>query len=187
MSADSAASAATVTSSGQILMPEVSAPKEPVQDVPGGSMSDVAVKQVQQSISTHAEAIKVMPSKAGRRSRRAVSRRSRRKYKGGASEVTVHPPTFVSAGTGSTSANAAYAKLLQVQHQQAANSVYDSLGSAAPMKVAAGRKKLSKKHKHGRRSTKNNSKTRRHGRSSRHLSASRRRHSLRLSKSHDTK
>jgi hypothetical protein len=170
---------ATAASNGQIIMPEVAAPKGPTVDVPGGSMEQVAVAAAQKSIATHASALQMMPAKGGRR------------WYGGASEVTVHPPNFVSAGTGSTNANAAFAKLMEVQHQQASNSVYDKLGTAAPMQVAASRKavkgagaesrKVGKKNKskhngRGRRISQSKRKNRRSRSSSSRVRSTRRRH-----------
>ena len=155
-------------------MPEVDAPKGPTVDVPGGSMEQVAVAATQKSIATHASALQAMPAKTG-------GRKHPKFYGvGGASEVTVHPPNFVSAGTGSTNANTAFAKLMQVQHQQAANSVYDKLGNSAPMQVAAGKKRRHSK-KNGRSLAKSHRKNHGTRGSARNLRRTRRSHRVRRS------
>ena len=169
------------------IVPKVDAPDHPgaIAQVVPGSAIQAAAAAVNDKTDTQAEAISVLGAKIGGRSRRRriqaanlgrVMRMMR--MRGGAEVEIKNVPNMPSAG--GVDPKATFGKMLEVQHQAAADAQFDGLGTAAPkvLPPAGGRRRTKKKalkHK------KNGSRTK-HRRLRKHRGSSRRTHRVRHSR-----
>jgi len=147
-----------VLSDGTIV-PKVDAPDHPgpIAQVVPGSAIQAAASAVNDKTDTQAEAISVLGAKVGGRSRRhraanlrRVMKMMRMRMRGGAEVEVKNVPNMPSAG--GVDAKATFGKMLEVQHQAAADAQFDDLGTAAPkvLPPAGGRRRTKKntlKHK----------------------------------------
>ena len=154
----SAPAATSVTSSGQIIVDNVPNPAEQIMKQPANSLITAAASKVAAQTAIQNKAVTTLGQK------------------GGATQVTVHPPTMVTAGTSTSHPNDLYANLYSIKAQGQTDASYDSLHSAQPMKIGGKRKTLKRKHKkHARTQSKGNRQHKRHSRKRRHVRHSRRR------------
>jgi len=139
-----------VLSDGTIV-PKVDAPDHPgaIAQVVPGSAIQAAAAAVNDKTETQAEAIGVLGAKIGGRSRRRRAANLRRvmrmmRMKGGDVEIK-NVPNMPSAG--GVDPKATFGKMLEVQHQVAADAQFDDLGTAAPkvLPPAGGRRRTKKK------------------------------------------
>jgi len=147
-------------STGQITVDDVPPPPETVMKQPANSLITAAANSVAAKIAIQNAAVTTLGGQ-----------------KGGATQVQVHPPTMVTAGTATTHPNDLYANLYAIKAQGATDASYDSLHSAQPMIVKGGKRKtLKRKHKkHARTQSKGKRHHVRHSRKRSHLRRSRRR------------
>ena len=169
------------------IVPKVDAPDHPgaIAQVVPGSAIQAAAAAVNDKTDTQAEAISVLGAKIGGRSRRRriqaanlgrVMRMMR--MRGGAEVEIKNVPNMPSAG--GVDPKATFGKMLEVQHQAAADAQFDGLGTATPkvLPPVGGRRRTKKKalkHK------KNGSRTK-HRRLRKHRGSSRRTHRVRHSR-----
>ena len=139
-----------VLSDGTIV-PKVDAPDHPgaIAQVVPGSAIQAAAAAVNDKTDTQAKAIGVLGAKIGGRSRRRRAANLRRvmrmmRMKGGDVEIK-NVPNMPSAG--GVDPKATFGKMLEVQHQVAADAQFDDLGTAAPkvLPPAGGRRRTKKK------------------------------------------
>jgi hypothetical protein len=139
-----------VLSDGTIV-PKVDTPDHPgaIPQVVPGSAIQAAAAAVNDKTDTQAEAIGVLGAKIGGRSRRRRAANLRRvmrmmRMKGGDVEIK-NVPNMPSAG--GVDPKATFGKMLEVQHQVAADAQFDDLGTAAPkvLPPAGGRRRTKKK------------------------------------------
>jgi hypothetical protein len=139
-----------VLSDGTIV-PKVDTPDHPgaIAQVVPGSAIQAAAAAVNDKTETQAEAIGVLGAKIGGRSRRRRAANLRRvmrmmRMKGGDVEIK-NVPNMPSAG--GVDPKATFGKMLEVQHQVAADAQFDDLGTAAPkvLPPAGGRRRTKKK------------------------------------------
>jgi hypothetical protein len=139
-----------VLSDGTIV-PKVDTPDHPgaIAQVVPGSAIQAAAAAVNDKTDTQAEAIGVLGAKIGGRSRRRRAANLRRvmrmmRMKGGDVEIK-NVPNMPSAG--GVDPKATFGKMLEVQHQVAADAQFDDLGTAAPkvLPPAGGRRRTKKK------------------------------------------
>ena len=139
-----------VLSDGTIV-PKVDAPDHPgaIAQVVPGSAIQAAAAAVNDKTETQAEAIGVLGAKIGGRSRRRRIANLRRvmrmmRMKGGDVEIK-NVPNMPSAG--GVDPKATFGKMLEVQHQVAADAQFDDLGTAAPkvLPPIGGRRRTKKK------------------------------------------
>jgi hypothetical protein len=158
------------------IVPSVDAPSHPgaLAQVVAGSPIQAAAASVNDKTTTQAEAISVLGAKVGGRRRRTANlRRVLRMMRGGDVEIK-NVPNMPSAG--GIDPKATFAKMLEVQHQAAADAQFDGLGDA-PAKVlppVGGRRHKKKTLKH----KKNGSRTK-HRSVRKHRGSSRRTHRVR--------
>lgn len=133
------------------IVPKVDAPDHPgaIAQVVPGSAIQAAAAAVNDKTETQAEAIGVLGAKIGGRSRRRRTANLRRvmrmmRMKGGDVEIK-NVPNMPSAG--GVDPKATFGKMLEVQHQVAADAQFDDLGTAAPkvLPPAGGRRRTKKK------------------------------------------
>lgn len=168
------------------IVPKVDAPAHPgaIPQVVAGSPIQAAAASVNDKTETQAEALSVLGGKVGGRrlrTRRRIAnlrRVQRIMMRGGDIEIK-NVPNMPSAG--GVDPKATFAKMLEVQHQAAADAQFDDLGNAPPklMPPVGGRrhKKNTLKHKKG----KNGSRTK-HRHVRKHRGSSRRTHRVRRSR-----
>lgn len=146
-------------STGQIIVDDVPPPVETKMNQPANSLITAAANSVAAKTAVQNAAVTTLGQK------------------GGATQVQVHPPTMVTAGTATTHPNDLYANLYSIKAQGATDASYDSLHSAQPMIVKGGKRKtLKRKHKkHARTQSKGKRHHVRHSRKRSHLRRSRRR------------
>jgi len=155
-----ALSGAQVTSSGQILLPEAPPPTEHVMNSGPGSAITAAAGKVLNATAIQNRAVTMLGGK----------------QIGGATQVTVHPPTNMpTAGTSTVHPHDLYANLYATKAAGLAGAQYDGLHSATPQMVGGRgivRHRKSRKHhkKHARSVKSRRGHTRRHPRRSRHVS-----------------
>ena len=139
-----------VLSDGTIV-PKVDTPDHPgaIAQVVPGSAIQAAAAAVNDKTDTQAKAIGVLGAKIGGRSRRRRAANLRRvirmmRMKGGDVEIK-NVPNMPSAG--GVDPKATFGKMLEVQHQVAADAQFDDLGTAAPkvLPPAGGRRRTKKK------------------------------------------
>lgn len=145
---------------GQIIVRNVPSPAEDIMKQPSGSFISAAANSVAAKTAVQNAAVTTLGGQ-----------------KGGATQVQVHPPTMVTAGTATTHPNDLYANLYSIKAQGQTDASYDSLHSAQPMVVKGGKRKtLKRKHKkHARTQSKGKRHHVRHSRKRSHLRRSRRR------------
>jgi hypothetical protein len=149
------------------IVPGVDAPAHPgaIPQVISGSPIQAAAISVNEKVATQAEAISVLGAKVGGRRRRTANlRRVLRMMRGGDVEIK-NVPNMPSAG--GVDPKAGFSKILEVQHQAAADAQFDSLGNAPPKLIppVGGRrhKKKTLKHKKNGARTKHQSVRKRRG------------------------
>jgi hypothetical protein len=136
------------------IVPKVNAPDHPgpIAQVVPGSAIQAAAAAVNDKTDTQAEAISVLGAKVGGRSRRhraanlrRVMKMMRMRMRGGAEVEVKNVPNMPSAG--GVDPKATFGKMLEVQHQAAADAQFDDLGTAAPkvLPPAGGRRRTKKK------------------------------------------
>lgn len=136
------------------IVPKVDAPDHPgpIAQVVPGSAIQAAAAAVNDKTDTQAEAISVLGAKVGGRSRRRSIRAANlarvmrmMRMRGGAEVEVKNVPNMPSAG--GVDAKATFGKMLEVQHQVAADAQFDGLGTAAPklLPPAGGRRRTKKK------------------------------------------
>ena len=139
-----------VLSDGTIV-PKVDTPDHPgaIAQVVPGSAIQAAAAAVNDNMDTQAKAIGVLGAKIGGHSRRRRAANLRRvmrmmRMKGGDVEIK-NVPNMPSAG--GVDPKATFGKMLEVQHQVAADAQFDDLGTAAPkvLPPAGGRRRTKKK------------------------------------------
>jgi hypothetical protein len=160
-----------VTSSGQIILPETAPPVERIMDQGAGSTIVQAAGRVLQSTAIQNRAVTMLGGK----------------QIGGATQVTVHPPSMPTAGTSTIHPNDLYANLYATKAAGIESAKYDGLHSATAqmvggrglkggvdtrrLKGGAGRNSRSKHKKSHARTVKSRRRhTRRHRNRSRHIS-----------------
>lgn len=168
------------------IVPKVAAPDHPgpIAQVVPGSAIQAAAAAVNDKTDTQAEAISVLGAKVGGRSRRRrtanlrrVMQMMRMRMRGGADIEVKNVPNMPSAG--GVDPKATFGKMLEVQHQVAADAQFDGLGTAAPkvLPPAGGRRRTKKntlKHK-----KKHHGSGTKHRRVRKHRGSSRRTHRVR--------
>ena len=136
---------------GQLIADPVAPPPQPSVPAQTGSNIQASAGVLAEKNSVMEDAVKNLGG--GRRR----SRRSRRRFRGGAVEVKA-VPRFVSAG--GVDPKQSYADLLETAHIAKADGAYDGLGQATPMnanatgnKSGGRRRKRSGKHNGSKRAT----------------------------------
>lgn len=152
-----ALSGATVTSSGQIVLPDAPAPVERVMDQGAGSAITQAANKVATAAAIQNRAVTLLGGK----------------QIGGATQVTVHPPNMPTAGTSTVHPNDLYANLYATKAAGLEAAKYDGLHSHSPQMVGGRttqRRKSRGKHKNARSVKSRRRHTRRNRHRSRHVS-----------------
>ena len=167
------------------IVPSVDAPDHPgpIAQVVPGSAIQAAAASVNDKTDTQAEAISVLGAKVGGSRRRTANlrrvmkmMRMRMRMRGGAEVEVKNVPNMPSAG--GVDAKATFGKMLEVQHQAAADAQFDGLGTASPklLPPAGGRRTKKKTLKYKKKS--HGSRTK-HRRVRKHRGSSRRTHRVR--------